>query len=171
MNRWFKILYFMKNKTLGVFGSFFLLNSCSDITMLGHVAAYDVNAEFKGSPLTPASMNAGFESHSFVAVPHAHSLSPGQYAKSDFLPVGDVLPTLSKLKIEGIQSTEAWNGVAFDFICSGATGDAAIAAAGGNPEQQAANPDQPALIDKPKADNITEKISEISKDESVIPVR
>jgi hypothetical protein len=161
----------MKIDIINMLGFSLLFVSCSDITMLGHVAAYDVNAEFKGSPLTPASLNAGFESHSFVAVPHAHSLTPGQYAKSDFLPVGDVLPTLSKLKIEGIQSTEAWNGVAFDFICSGATGDAAIAAAGGSPEQQAANPDQPTLVDKPKADNITENISEISKDESVIPVR
>lgn len=126
-----------------------LHTSCTNVTLLGHVVAYDVNAEFKGDPVVPVGMNAGFESRSFAAVPPKNSV----YWKANIfpewvngkpeytLPKGDVLPTITKLKIQGIQDNNALNGVAFDFISSGATGDAAIAAAGGKagPQLPAAN--------------------------------
>lgn len=149
---------------------FTCLSSCTNITMLGHVAAYDVNAEFKGDPVVPVGMNAGFESHSFVAVPPEQS---GHWRKNfshDFLPKGDVLPTISKLKIEGNRSTEAYNGVAFDFISSGATGDAAIAAAGGTPEA-AIDAQDKSLAQPGKAADLAYQIDAITKSADVIPLR
>lgn len=155
----------MKTCQLIPFMPYYLFTSCSDITMLGHVSAYDVNAELKAAPLTPASMNAGFESHSFVAVPHAHSLKTRQYASSKYLPVGDVLPTITRLRIEGVLSGESLNGVAFDFVSSGATGEAAIVAAGGTPKSLIP------LIDQQKAEKIGAKIEEITTNAAVIPIR
>lgn len=146
-----------------------IFTSCSDITMLGHIAAYDVNAEFKGDPVTPVSMNAGFESHSFAAVPHAHSLTPTEYAKSDYLPVGDVLPSISRLRIEGIGANDALGGVAFDFVSSGATGLAAIAAAGSG-ITPAVSSESEEGSGKGSSD-IAEQIKRVTVDPSVIPIR
>ena len=150
-----------------------LLPSCTHVTMLGHVAAYDVNAEFKGDPITPVSMNAGFESHSFVAVPPEHSLTLRENLSGDFLPVGDVLPTISRLRIERIKTEAAWKGVAFDFVSSGATGEAAVAAAGGTPKAPNNDQIEVALKDDDKATELAEKLAEeidkITTDPSSIP--
>ena len=148
---------------------FFLLplvaafTSCTDITLLGHVAAYDINGEFKADPVTPVAMNAGFESHSFAAAPHAHSMKQSEYAKSDFLPVGDVLPTISRLRIEGVGTNDALGGLAFDFVSSGATGKAAIAAAGGDKNTPALQA-SPGLTKPSEAKKLADKIAEISSD-------
>ncbi len=147
------------------------LCSCTNITLMGHVAAYDVNAEFKGDPVTPVSMNAGFESHSFVAVPPEHSGHWTENTNHLFLPKGDVLPTISKLKIEGIPSDDSLSGVAFDFVSSGATGEAAIAAAGGAPKAPDGNKEGIRLAKKDKAMDLGNMIEEITTDPNVIPIR
>ena len=148
-----------------------MFNSCTNVTLLGHVVAYDVNAEFKGDPVVPVGMNAGFESRSFAAVPPKNSaywkenISPKwvdgkpQYS----LPKGDVLPTITKLKIQGVQDSNALNNVAFDFVSSGATGDAAIAAAGGKTEA-------PALpgASANKANKLAAQIDEITNSQDSI---
>lgn len=148
-----------------------LLPSCTNITMLGHVAAYDINAEFKGDPVTPVGMNAGFESHSFVAVPPEQSGHWRKNFQHDFLPKGDVLPTISKLKIEGIGTSDALGGIAFDFVSSGATGEAAIAAAGGSPEATTPDGTSENLTETSKAKELGEQIEAISKNSGVIPIR
>ncbi len=145
--------------------------SCTNITMLGHVAAYDVNAEFKGDPVTPVGMNAGFESHSFVAVPPEQSGHWRKNFQHDFLPKGDVLPTISKLKIEGIGTNDALGGIAFDFVSSGATGEAAIAAAGGTPQATGTGGSTEPLVEADKATELGEQIEAITKSPAVIPVR
>ncbi len=147
------------------------LSSCTNITMLGHVVAYDVNAEFKGDPVTPVSMNAGFESHSFAAVPPVHSGYWWQNFQSKFLPVGDALPTISKLKIQGVPTHDAWNGIAFDFVSSGATGEAAIAAAGGTPEGPDRDSQKVTMVNPEKAKDLGAEITKITTDPNSIPIR
>jgi hypothetical protein len=154
------------------------LNSCTNVTLLGHVVAYDINAEFKGDPVVPVGMNAGFESRSFVAVPPKNSVDwqknmmsggNGQQNQPYTLPKGDVLPTISKLKIESTHSTEAYNNIAFDFVSSGATGEAAIAAAGGTPPP-ATGGDQATDLKVPdKARKIADEIETISNSTDSIP--
>lgn len=154
------------------------LGSCTNLTLLGHVAAYDVNAEFKGDPVVPIGMNAGFESRSFVAVPPKNSvywqdniMSQKKDAGSNSytLPTGDVLPTISKLRIQAVPSTAAIDGVAFDFVSSGATGKAAIAAAGGIVENTA--PQSTDLTVPSKANNLAQEIKSISSSVDSIPLR
>lgn len=149
-----------------------LFTSCTNVTLLGHVVAYDVNAEFKGDPVVPVGMNAGFESRSFVAVPPKNAVDwknnlmgkTVDQSNPYVLPKGDVLPTITKLRIEGIRDANALNNVAFDFISSGATGDAAIAAAGGKilsaPQTTG---------DTSKADKLAAQVNKISNNSESIP--
>ncbi len=153
--------------------------SCTNITLLGHVVAYDANVELKGDPVVPVGMNVGFESRSFVAVPPKNSVNWKKNLLTDksnkqdepySLPKGDVLSTISKLKIEGFKTPDAVGGVAFDFVSSGATGDAAIAAAGGNPPA-ATGTQSTDLKASEKAQKIANELENISNSSNSIPKR
>lgn len=114
-------------------------------------------------------VRAGFESHSFAAVPHVHSPTPTQYAKSDYLPVGDVLPSISRLRIERSGANDALGGVAYDFVSSGATVLAAIAAAGSGITPAVSSESEEGS--GKGSNDIAEQIKRITVDPSVIPIR
>ncbi len=110
-----------------------VLTSCTHITMLGHTSAYDINAEFSGDPISPISLNAGFEGRSAAAVPPRKAVNWWENLNPDRLPEGDVMSSILELKIEKVDSQGPGSNVPFDYVTSGATGLAADAAAGASP--------------------------------------
>ena len=144
--------------------------SCTHITMLGHKTGYDVNAEFSGDPVAPASLNAGFEGRTFAAVPPRKALPWNLNFLVDKLPEKDVMSSLLELKITKVNSSKSRDDIAFDYITSGATGLAADAAAGAEPDGTSPslikNP-TPSTETKNQAEKISKKIEEITDSKTI----
>jgi len=109
-----------------------LLASCANTGFIGHRLGYDVNAELKPDMSAPVAFNAGFESHTSVAMPPRKSLSMNDLRNSLKLPKGEVLSSVNRLEIQRIQPSAGTNdtGVELDFVTVTATGAAADAATG-----------------------------------------
>jgi hypothetical protein len=105
-----------------------LLPACTNTTIVMHKTALDVNAEFTADLSKPVAFNAGYESKASVAVPPRNSQDPNSLRNWRILPEGDVLSTVSAVKVERIPSDDAVDGVAFDFVSVAATGKAADSA-------------------------------------------
>lgn len=110
------------------FPLFFLCN-CSNTTIIAHKNAIDINAEFAADLSKPVAFNAGYESHAAVAVPPKNSQPFSTLIDQMVLPKGDVLSTITAVKVERIPSKDMVDKtVALDFIAAAATGEAADAA-------------------------------------------
>lgn len=141
------------------------LTSCTHITMLGHTSAYDINAEFSGDPISPLSLNAGFEGRSAAAVPPRKAVNWWENLNPDRLPEGDVMSSILELKIEKVASQGYGGNVPFDYVTSGATGLAADAAAGASPTgnlRPNAAPDEDESRGGEKVNEVSEKIKSIT---------
>jgi hypothetical protein len=101
-----------------------LLASCANTAFIGHRTGYDINTEVKPDLSSPVSMNAGFESHSGVAAPPEKSLPPKYLRRTENLPNGQVLPTISRLSIE--RNIAGATGAEVEYVTLTATGQAAV---------------------------------------------
>ena len=104
--------------------------SCANTTMVMHKNALDINAEYSSDLTKPVSFNAGYESRAFVAVPPRNSQPLQTLVDQQVVPEGDVLSTVTALKVERVivRDAKATDSVAFDYIAAAATGKAADAA-------------------------------------------
>lgn len=103
--------------------------SCTNTAFVGHDRAYDLNVGLAADLTKVVALNAGFEGKSYAAVPPEQPLNPIRLLKSGHVAKGEVLSTLSALKIQRLY-LDGTNGAAtVDFIASTATGEAADAVA------------------------------------------
>jgi len=111
-----------------------LLAGCSNTTVLAHKTAVDINAEFSSDLARPLSANIGYESHATVAVPPRKSQRWKTLFNQADLPEGDVLSTISTVKVErvpaALNAADPGSRYALDFISIAATGKAATIATG-----------------------------------------
>lgn len=109
-------------------GVTFLVSACSNTTIVMHKNALDINAEFTADLASPVGFNAGYESRTSVAVPPKNSQPLSSLFDQFVLPQGDVLSTVSAVKVERPKNVEGVPaGVALDFVSTAATGKAATA--------------------------------------------
>lgn len=113
-----------------------LATSCTNTLFVGHDHAYDANLSLSADLTKVISLNAGFEGRSFSAVPPANPIMPDKLPDPTALPQGELLSTLSALKvqrvrIQGQSILPGADAAALDFVASTATGDAAEAVANG----------------------------------------
>jgi hypothetical protein len=102
-----------------------LFSACSNTTIVMHKNAMDINAEFTADLASPVGFNAGYESRASVAVPPKNSQPLSSLFDQFVLPQGDVLSTVSAVKVERPKVDGALGGVALDFVSAAATGKAA----------------------------------------------
>lgn len=101
--------------------------SCANTTLVMHKSALDINAEYSSDLTKPVSFNAGYESRAIVAVPPRDSQPLKTLVDQEVVPEGDVLSTVTAVKVERVivRDAKASDSVAFDFIAAAATGKAA----------------------------------------------
>jgi len=113
-----------------------VLSACSNTTMVAHKTAFDVNMEFTADLARPVSANIGYESHAAIAVPPRNSQLLGSLRDQKVLPKGDVLSTITSLKVEPVivnpdpTKVVQVERIALDFVATAATGRAADVSSG-----------------------------------------
>ena len=120
-----KCTYLKSTRGLPLVLAIGLVSACSNTTIVMHRNALDINAEFTADLASPVSFNAGYESRTSVAVPPKNSQPLTSLFNQFVLPEGDVLSTVSAVKVERPKVDVALGGVALDFVSVAATGEAA----------------------------------------------
>ena len=143
-----------------------LFSSCTNTLFVGHDHAYDANLSLSADLTKVLSLNAGFEGRSFCAVPPANPVMPNNLMNPKELPEGDLLSTLSALKVQrvtikGQSMIPGADAAALDFVASTATGDAADAVAKSVKANPAAAKSADAATPAGGADKITHKAESI----------
>jgi hypothetical protein len=144
-----------------------ILSSCTNTLFVGHDHAYDANLSLSADLTKVLSLNAGFEGRSFCAVPPANPVMPDKLINPTELPEGDLLSTLSALKVQrvtvgGQTNLIGANAAALDFVASTATGDAAEAVANGVKANPAASKTPANATPASAADSITHDAKSIA---------